>query len=233
MNNTHTYPTIIAIGGGGFTHQTDPELEDFIIDQSPIKHPNIGFIGAASRDNPNRIDRFYQRFLNYAGSTSHLCQQSSMQTARDWISQQDIIYVGGGDTIHLLSYFRKNKLDSHLANAANNGTILAGVSAGAVCWYDVALSDSAGNGLTPLPGLGIVPGSCCPHYSSEPERQKTFQQKISTRAMPDGVAIDDGVAVLIRPGQPPVAYSARNNMGAYSVEKKGNNSVTTRLKFLD
>jgi dipeptidase E len=233
MNTTQNGPTIIAIGGGGFTHETDPELEEFIITQSPLKHPSIGFIGAASHDNPNRIDLFYQRFLSYAGSTSHLQQNASIKTVRDWVSHQDIIYVGGGNTAHLLSYFRKNKLDTFLADAANTGTILAGVSAGAICWYDFALSDSAGNGLSPLPGLGIVAGSCCPHYSSEPERQQVFQQQISVRKMPNGIAIDDGVAVLIRPGQPPMAYSARDGVGAYTVQKKGNASITTTLKFLD
>jgi len=221
--------TIIAIGGGGFTHETDPTLDDFILDQSPVKHPRVGFIGAASHDNMNSIDLFYKRFLGSARSTSHLLQSASMQTAKDWVLHQDIIYVGGGDTAHLLSYFRKNKLDSILAAAANAGTILAGVSAGAVCWYELALSDAAGNGLQPLPGLGIIAGSCCPHYSSEPQRQKAFQQQISTGAMPNGLAIDDGVAVLIRSGQPLVAYSAREGVGAYRVEKIANSSVSTRL----
>jgi dipeptidase E len=233
MKNTQKDSTIIAIGGGGFTHETDPELEDFIIAQSPVKRPRIGFIGAASHDNPNRIDLFYQRFSGNARSTSHLLQNASTQTAKDWVSRQDIIYVGGGDTAYLLSCLHNNSLDTILAVAANAGTILAGVSAGAVCWYEFALSDSAGNGLAPLLGLGFVAGSCCPHYSSEPQRQQVFQQQIADGKMPSGLAIDDGVAVLIRPGRPPMAYSAREGMGAYIIENRANCSVTTRLTSLD
>ncbi|MDC0084237.1 peptidase E [Oceanospirillaceae bacterium] len=233
MNTAQTEFTIIAIGGGGFTHETDPDLEDFILAQSPVKHPNIGFIGAASHDSPSRIDLFYQRFLGSTQSPSHLLQSASIQTAKDWVSQQDIIYVGGGDTQHLLSYFRKNQLDHVLATAANSGTILAGVSAGAVCWYEFALSDAAGNGLEPLPGIGLIAGSCCPHYSSEPGRQMAFQQQISNGTLPNGIAIDDGVAVLTRSGQPPRFYSAREALGAYAVEKRGRESISTRIPLIE
>jgi dipeptidase E len=233
MSNTQNEITVIAIGGGGFTHETDPDLEDFILAQSPVKHPNIGFIGAASHDSPSRIDLFYQRFLGSAQSPSHLLQSASIQTAKDWVSQQDIIYVGGGDTQHLLNYCRKNQLDHELAIAANSGTILAGVSAGAVCWYEFALSDAAGNGLKPLPGLGLLPGSCCPHYSSEPERQIAFQRQISNGALPNGIAIDDGVAVLMRSGQLPRFYTAREGLGAYAVEKRASDSISTRIPLIE
>ena len=229
MNTAQTQLTIIAIGGGGFTHEIDPDLEDFILAQSPVKHPNIGFIGAASHDSPSRIDLFYQRFLGTLQSTSHLLQSTSIQEAKKWVSQQDIIYVGGGDTQHLLSYFRKNQLDQVLAMAANSGTILAGVSAGAVCWYEFALSDAGGHGLKPLPGLGLIAGSCCPHYSSEPKRQIAFQQQISNGDLPNGIAIDDGVAVLTRSGQPPRFYTAREALGAYAVEKRAHQSISKRI----
>jgi peptidase E len=229
MNTAQTQLTIIAIGGGGFTHETDPDLEDFILAQSPVKHPNIGFIGAASHDSPSRIDLFYQRFLGTLQSTSHLLQSASIQEAKKWVSQQDIIYVGGGNTQHLLSYFRKNQLDQVLAMAANSGTILAGVSAGAVCWYEFALSDAGGHGLKPLPGLGLIAGSCCPHYSSEPKRQIAFQQQISNGDLPNGIGIDDGVAVLTRSGQPPRFYTAREALGAYAVEKRAHQCISKRI----
>ncbi|MFT5220367.1 MAG: dipeptidase E [Gammaproteobacteria bacterium] len=233
MKNTQKNPVIIAIGGGGFTHESDPELEDFILTQCPVTQPCIGYIGAANHDNADRINLFYQRFSDIAGTTSHLPENESTQSASNWVARQDIIYVGGGDTGYLLRYFRQYGLDNILAAAANAGTILAGVSAGAVCWYEFALSDSAGNGLAPLPGLGLVEGSCCPHYSSEPERQSAFQRQIANGSLPNGLAIDDGVAVLIRPDQPPLAYSAREGAGAYRVENEGDASVTSAVIFLE
>jgi len=232
MKNTQNSPVVIAIGGGGFTHESDPELEDFVLAQCKATQPRIGYIGAASRDNTDRINLFYQRFVGIAGSASHLPQNESTQTASDWAARQDIIYVGGGDTGHLLRWFRENGLDTILAAAANTGTILAGVSAGAMCWYEFGLSDSGGKGLAPLPGLGLVAGSCCPHYSSEPERKPAFQQHIANGSMPGGLAIDDGVAVLIRPGRPPLACSAREGAGAYIVDNKADTYVTAAVTLL-
>jgi peptidase E len=224
--------TIIAIGGGGFTHESDPRLEDFILAQCRIANPKIGYVGAANIDRSDRIQHFHRRF-NGRGSTSHLVPGTAPRDAADWVECQDIIYLAGGDTGRLLQFLRATHLDAAMLQAAQNGTILAGVSAGAVCWFEFALSDAGGNGLAPLPGLGLIGGSCCPHYSSEPERRPAFRRAIANGSMPAGLAIDDGVAVLLQHDRPPQAFAARSKAGAYLISGESEAGIALPLLKLD
>ena len=229
---TCTTATIIAIGGGGFTHDSDPELEQFILAQCPTSRPAIGYLGIANHNDDARIQRFYQCFASKQHSLSHLPDLASPQAAQ-WFAQQDIFYVGGGNSAFLINQLRAAKLDTALAEAGRRGALLCGVSAGAVCWFDAALSDSLGSGLAPLLGLGVVAGSCCPHYSSEAQRRPAYESHIAYGLLPDGIAIDDGVAVLLEHEQPARAYTARhNNLGAYHVTRVGDTAVTSRCPML-
>jgi peptidase E len=106
---------------------------------------------------------------------------------------------------------------------------MAGVSAGANVWFEQALSDSGGNGLAPTAGIGLIAGSCCPHYSTEPQRQPSFIACISRNELADGVAIDDGVAVLFDENGLRLAYSSRSGAGAYTVRRSENTVFCTPL----
>ena len=218
--------TIIAIGGGGFSHKRDPALEDFIVSQCSQTKPKIGYIGNANGDMGLRIDRFYKRFSGFEASLSHLLKTDFEHDANDWIKQQDIIYVGGGHTANMLDDWLKYSVADALQQAAERGTLLCGVSAGAVCWYQQALSDSSGI-LEPLPALGLLKGSCCPHYSTQPQRQKAFSQHIAGGQISDGIAIDDGVAVLTQTNGSITAFSARKGAQAYFVKKQNNRVSST------
>lgn len=206
--------TIIAIGGGGFTHGTDPKLDDFVLARCRTRNPDIGYIGTANRDMPERVERFHARFATCGGKTSHLLRDSEIVSAGQWAHSQDIIYVGGGETPYLLDSWRASGLDRVLCDAAKGGTLLAGVSAGAVCWFDFALYDIGNEELALHPGLGLVRGACCPHTSTEPGRQVSFLDRVATGESPEGIAIDDGAAVLIDGDKPPRAFSARAGSSA-------------------
>jgi peptidase E len=218
--------TIVSLGGGGFTQETDPELDDLVLSLCPKQSPRLGFIGTASNDDPLKIKRFYARFSATGITLSHWDAGLNMSggEVRDWVLAQDIIYVGGGDTKRLLDVWRACGMDEHLASAVRQGTVLAGVSAGGVCWFEAALSDSGGAGLAPLAGLALIPGSCCPHYSSEPARAPAFSAAIGRGGLPAGIAIDDGVAVISSSGKETLAVSARVGRWAYTV-KSGINGV--------
>ena len=78
--------------------------------------------------------------------------------------QQDLIFVGGGNTANLLAVWRVHGLDGILREAWESGVVLAGGSAGANCWFEASTTDSFGP-LAALPdGLGLLAGSFCPHY---------------------------------------------------------------------
>ena len=217
---THQNTTIIAIGGGGFTHGCDADLEEFILSKSRCMLPRVGYIGIANYDDEERIQLFYDRFSSLKCIASHHAGLRSVEGS-EWIAKQDVVYFGGGNTVHLVERLQTSGLDFALAEAVKRGTILCGVSAGAACWFDIVPSGFDGQLLVPIFCLGMVAGSCCPHYSDEPHRRPMYESQIAKGLIPPGLAIDDGVAALIEFGQPIRAFSARRNAGAYWVGRKG------------
>ena len=129
----------------------------------------------------------------------------------------------------MLDVWNKNSLDKVFKKAYENGIILAGVSAGAACWFDWILSDSVGPGLKPLKGISLISGSCTPH-SSEEKRIDQFELNIKNGELPPGLAIDDGVAVLFIDGKPSEVYSSRKNHKAYFVDTNRKISLKEYIK---
>jgi len=208
---------IIAIGGGGFTHESDDTLDQFFLDQCSKKKIKLGFLATASKDDKEKINLFYKKFENKNLELSHFNLTQKIDGFSSWILNKDIIYVGGGNTSFMLDIWRKNSLDKIFKKAYENGIILAGVSAGAGCWFDWILSDSVGPGLKPLKGISLISGSCTPH-SSEEKRINQFELNIKNGELPPGLAIDDGVAVLFIDGKPSEVYSSRKNHKAYFID---------------
>jgi peptidase E len=216
MNNIEK--KIISIGGGGFTHQLDESLDQFVIDQSKKSKNKIGFLATASNDDENKINLFYKRYQNTQSELSHFNLTSTQDGFSEWILNKDIIYIGGGNTAFMLDICKKNKLENIFKDAYEKGIILSGVSAGAVCWFDWILSDSVGPGFNPLRGINFISGSCTPH-SSNIERIDQFELDIKNNKLPQGIAIDDGVAVVFIDGKPTEVYSSRKNHTAYFLDK--------------
>ena len=113
----------------------------------------------------------------------------------DFLLSQDIIYVGGGNTKSMLALWREWGVDKILRKAWEQNIILAGVSAGAICWFEEGTTDSIPEKITMLPCLGFLKASCCPHYDSEPMRQPVFQEALTKETVELGYIIDDGAAL--------------------------------------
>ena len=209
---------IIAIGGVGVTPESDESLDHFILNQLKKTKNNIGFLGTASKDDNEKVEKFYKKFDNSNSELSHFNLTSSVNGFSDWLLSKDLVYVGGGNTSFMLEIWRKNNFEQVFKIAYEKGTILSGVSAGAVCWFDWILSDSMGQGFKPLKGINILEGSCTPH-SSNIERINEFEINIKNNKLPRGIAIDDGVAVVFIDGKPTEVYSTVNNQSAYFLDK--------------
>ncbi|EDZ59795.1 peptidase E [Candidatus Pelagibacter sp. HTCC7211] len=209
---------IIAIGGVGVTPESDESLDHFILNQLKKIKNNIGFLGTASKDDNEKVEKFYKKFDNSNSELSHFNLTSSVNGFSDWLLSKDLVYVGGGNTSFMLEIWRKNNFEQVFKIAYEKGTILSGVSAGAVCWFDWILSDSMGQGFKPLKGISILEGSCTPH-SSNIERINEFEMNIKNNKLPKGIAIDDGVAVVFIDGKPTEVYSTVNNQSAYFLDK--------------
>jgi peptidase E len=229
MNNIER--KIIAIGGGGFTHQLDESLDQFVIDQSKKPKNKIGFLATASKDDENKINLFYKRYQNTKSELSHFNLTSATDGFSEWILNKDIIYIGGGNTVFMLNIWKKNKLENIFKDAYEKGIILSGVSAGAVCWFDWILSDSAGPGYNPIRGINLISGSCTPH-SSNIQRIDQFELEIKNNKLPQGMAIDDGVAVVFIDGKPTEVYSSRKNHTAYFLDKDKKINLKEYIKNL-
>ena len=208
---------IIAIGGGGFTHDVEPDLDDFCLSETKCDRPRMAFIGTASGDDPLKIERFRTRFVDVALSLVHLPMTLPAAQLAQKLEQVDLVYVGGGDTEKMVSAWRQAGWDDVLSKACQSGVILAGVSAGAVCWFDTFLFSSSKGVMRSLQGLGLIPMGACTHYSSEPDRRAALHAAVTAKTMPTSVAIDDGVAVMFENGNPTSIFTAKKGVGAYMV----------------
>jgi dipeptidase E len=208
---------IIAIGGGGFLTASEPGLDHYVLQQAAAERPRIGFVATASGDAASTFLKFYARFAPLNCQPSHLSFFDRTPDLEKWVQAQDIIYVSGGNTKSMLAVWREWHLPELLKRAMQRGTVLTGVSAGAICWFESGLTDSMQGDLMPLSCLGFLSGSCCPHYSGEPQRKPRFESYISKGTMPAGVAIDDGAAVHYVDGVPYRIAAGRAGAGAYLV----------------
>lgn len=187
---------IIALGGGGFSMEPwNPLLDQYILKQSSKDNPKICFVGTASGDAQSYIDRFYAAFKKHRCVPSHLSLFKGHTAAiEDFILDQDIIYVGGGNTRNLLTLWRDWRVDVALRKAYENGTVMAGISAGSICWFEQGVTDSVPGKLTSLNCLGWLKGSNCPHYDGESNRRPSYHRLLKLNEIVAGIATEDGVA---------------------------------------
>ena len=227
--------TIVAMGGGGFSMEPEnPLLDDFLLSLAPGgRLPRICFVPTASGDSAGYIERFLAAFPADRAVPSVLSLfRRDRVDLRPFLLQQDVVYVGGGNTANLLALWRLHGLDDILLEALAAGVVLAGLSAGMNCWFESSVTDSFGaDELRPLDdGLGLVPGSACPHYDGEEERRPTYLELVGTGRLAGGHAVDDGCALLFRDGVLTDAVSSRPEAGAYRVEIVGERPAETRLQ---
>lgn len=227
--------TIFAMGGGGFSMEPDnPLLDDFLLSLVPSgRTPRVCFVPTASGDSAGYVDRFELAFPAGRAETSVLSLfRRDRADLRSFVLEQDVLYVGGGNTANLLSLWRLHGLDEILLEALDAGVVLAGLSAGMNCWFESSVTDSFGaDDLQPLAdGLGLLAGSACPHYDGEAERRPTYRRLVSTGRLPAGYAADDGCGLLFRGGELTDVVSSRDGAGAYRVERVGERAAETPLE---
>jgi len=168
---------------------------DYLCGLTGRARPRIGALTTAIGDDPAAVARAYARFEGSGGQVSHLAlfPMPNVADPEDFLLSQDLIFVGGGSVANMLAVWRVHQLDRILRAAWQAGVVLAGVSAGAICWFEGGTTDSFGPDLrTFTDGLGLLAGSYCPHYDSEPGRRPLFTSLIAAGVLPAGIACDDG-----------------------------------------
>ncbi len=212
---------IIAIGGGGFGRNPNQRIiEKYIIDQSSESKPNILFIPTASAEDKSYTVNFYSCFNGLNCNPSHLNFFQRTPRIEGLINKADIIYVGGGNTKSMLAVWKEWELDKLLIKAYNKGTVLAGVSAGAICWFDTGITDSWASNLNYIDCMGVLSGSCCPHYDSEKDRRPSVHKFIEQEKLKSVYAIEDGAAIHFVDDAPYKNISFLENSKVFFVDKQ-------------
>src|SRR5271156_5668039 len=223
---------IVAMGGGGFSMEPrNRELDDFVLSLvRRRRRPHVCFVGTASGDSDWYIRRFHEAFPPSRAAATHLTLfDRKVSDLKEFVMDQDVIYVGGGNSANMLAVWRLHGLDKALRAAWNAGVVMAGISAGAICWFEDGLTDSFGMPFRALDnGLGFVRGACCPHYDGEQQRRPVLL-KLIKRGFPSTLALDDGAAAHFAGTRLSELVSSRPKARAFRVELKRGVIVETPI----
>jgi peptidase E len=215
-------PQILTLGGHEFSSRPpDRAVCELILRLATDRaggRPRICILPTASGDTAELIAGFYSAF------GERPCEPSDISLfrlgrrpmeLRDHILEQDLIYVGGGSLVNLLAVWEAHELEAILSLAWRKGIVLAGQSAGAMCWFEAGITTSSGR-PRPGGGLGILEGSLCVHYNNEPERRTAYLEAVGG-GMPGGYGLDDYAGLIWEGDGRPSAVTARRGARAYRV----------------
>jgi peptidase E len=219
------------MGGGGFTAgSADPALDDLVLRLTETARPRVCLLPTAGGDSEHQIRRFQETYGDRLCEPSHISLfrlGRQPVPVREHLLAQDVIYVGGGSMVNLLAIWKAQGLDVILREAWRSGVVLAGLSAGSMCWFEWGVTTSSGR-AAPAEGLGFLPGSNSVHHDSEPARRPVYLEAVRTGAVAPGYAVDDGAALIFRDRELDEVVSARPTARAYAVTPDGEEPLPAR-----
>ncbi|HET8813476.1 MAG TPA: Type 1 glutamine amidotransferase-like domain-containing protein [Solirubrobacterales bacterium] len=216
---------ILALGGHDFSSRpSDRAVCELLLRLAAERgggRPRICILPAPSGEASAQVASFYSAFgvRPCEPSDASLFRLGRRPMAlRDHLLSQDLIYVGGGSLVNLLAAWEAHDVASILSLAWRRGIVLAGQSAGAMCWFEAGITKSSGKPLAAA-GLGLLAGSLCVHYNDEPERRAAYLDAVGD-GMPGGYGLDDHAGLLWEGEGSPSALTARRGARAYRVSKR-------------
>ena len=219
---------IVALGGlpeGGVGR-----IQRFLHELAGGGRPRILDLPTAQGDDWSAIGRFHDMFGARDWEPGHLRLFGVPRTGwRELVLEQQVIWVNGGNTANLLGVWRAQGFDLVVRQAWENGAVLAGASAGAICWFEACVTDSFRTELDGLhDGLGFLEGSCCPHYDGEERRRPRYRELVAG-GFPAGLAIEDAAAAVFEGRDLVEVVSALDGAAAYRVSLAAGAVVEQRL----
>ncbi|GJL84477.1 MAG: peptidase E [Micavibrio sp.] len=200
---------IVAIGGGEIgrfeTKVNTTAIDREIVRLSGKKTPRLLFIPTASSESDEYCAAIYKQFSKKLGCKVDILLLINTDPERKSIDERmakaDIIYVGEGNTLKMMTYWRKYGVDDAVRKAMRRGAVLCGSSAGSIAWFRHGNSDSLKSEKNPdklirVRGLGFIKALICPHYDKEKARKASLKEMMKTTS---GVAIalDECCALVI------------------------------------
>lgn len=216
---------IIALGGGGFSERNDNLLlDEYILLQTNKAKPNVLFLPTAGGDHEDYIAKFYRAYRKLNCRPAHLELSKKIVPFRKLeqiILSQDMIFVGGGSPRFLMQVWRNSGMDKLMKKAWNEGIVLSGMSAGAICWYEDGFKNPKDDLWRRIACLGFLEGSFCPHYDKRGELRKAYRKMISSGEIDSGFGVQDGVALHYIGTELKHVISSSADAGAFYVKKSG------------
>ena len=182
--------------GAGLT----PRFLKYLVSLTGKTSPKVCFLPTAVGDNPNNINTWYERSVSVGiipfVQRMFISSYDQKESFEDFLLGMDAIVVSGGNTVNMLAIWKAQGIDTILHKAWDNGIVLAGGSAGSLCWFEHGTTDSRPKVITQVDCLGFLPGSHCPHYDSEPGRRPLYHSYIQSKSFKAGYACDDQAGIL-------------------------------------
>ena len=221
---------MLAIGGGMLMPRDSAPLQvKYAMELTGRPRPKLCVLNTAVGDDPSAYLRVYDRLAETQARVRHLAlfPMPNVADPEDLLMSQDVIFVGGGSVANMVAVWRVHRIDEILRKAWQAGIVLAGSSAGGICWFEGGTTDSFGIKLRAFTdGLAMLPGSFCPHYHSEAERRPLYQRLVADGALPGGIACDDGTAAHFTDETLTEQVSDRPVANAYLVAQNGADGAT-------
>jgi peptidase E len=219
----------ILVYGSGF----NPPFIKYVAELSGKDVPKLCYLPTASADNPYLINNWFEHCakLNVKAFVQRMFISSYEQKVsfEEVLLSMDGIIVGGGNTLNMLAIWRAQGIDVILKTAWKNGIVLAGGSAGSLCWFEHGTTDSRPKEISKVDGLGFLNGSHCPHYDSEASRRPVYHSYIQSGEFKPGYAVDDKAAIYFEGNVVKKVVSLSPESNAYYVYIENGNVLERML----
>jgi dipeptidase E len=217
------------MGGLSWDDTERCRLEDYLLGLAGRERPRVLVVPTAAADDAEPTLRLVAQLGDRARVSYAPFFPWPPPGLRELALEQDVIYVTGGNTANALAIWRAHGFDAILREAWEAGIVLAGWSAGMLCWFEAGVTDSFGPELQGMrDGLGFLSGSACPHYDGEDLRRPVYTRLVAD-GFPAGLAADDGVALRFDGTELAEAVTARPGGRAYRVSRDGEEPIEPRL----
>jgi len=221
--------TIVAMGGISWEDEERLPLEDYWLGLTAAERPRVLVVPTAVAEKAEMTLAIAEQLSRRAVVSQLSFFPWPPSDLRELALGHDAIYVTGGNTANALAIWRVHGFDAILREAWEAGVVLAGWSAGMICWFEAGVTDSFGPQLEGMrDGLGFLPGSACPHYDGEGERRPVYSRLVG-EGFPAGLAADDCVALRFDGIELAEVVSSRAGSRAYRVTPEGEEPLEARL----
>jgi peptidase E len=220
--------TIFVYGNG-----MDKKFIRYVADLTGKRNPDVCFVTTGAADNP-RVIQYLEELtedlpLNPKFLVTFITSSPEQESFEDIIMSSDAIMVGGGNTLNMLGIWKAQGIDTLMRQAYEKGIILAGGSAGSLCWFKEGITDSRPKELTIMECLGFLKYSHSPHYNDETRRQ-LYNDAIREGGLCSGFGIEDGAGLLFVNGEMRKAISLDGKYNSYFVSVRNGRISEEKLK---